>query len=249
MGPPRIADSIKCAERLRARNVKCAPAILAATLDASGIGQKSVRLKGKQPTSRSAAEKFGRAYFRKFYLSPATRVVSAAEMRTRARLIAAMLAQAAIPVRSILDAGCGIGLLRKPFAQVLPRARYTGLDASEYLCERYGWTLGSVVDYVPRAASDLVVCYDVLQYLDDRAAGRAIANLGRLARRALYFSALTREDWRENCDRRLTDRAVYLRPGEWYRRRLRRHFFYLGFGLWLRTGERPMLWDLESSIG
>ena len=174
--------------------------------------------------SRPGAEQFSAAYFRKFYLSSATRVVSAAEMRTRARLIAAILAQASIPVRNILDAGCGIGLLRKPFAEVWPRVRYTGLDASEYLCARYGWTLGSVVDYAPRAPSDLVVCYDVVQYLDDRSAGRAIANLGRLTRSALYFSALTREDWRDNCDRRLTDRAVHLRPGEWYRRRLRRQF-------------------------
>jgi SAM-dependent methyltransferase len=213
------------------------------------IGQKSVRLRGKHPRSRSAAERFGAGYFRKFYLSSATRVVSAAEMRTRARLIAAILAQASIPVRSILDAGCGIGLLRRPFAEVWPRARYTGLDSSEYLCTRYGWTQGSVVDYVPRAPSDLVVCYDVLQYLDDRAAGRAIANLGRLARSALYFSALTREDWRENCDRRLTDSAVHLRPGEWYRRRLRRHFSYLGLGMWLRKSQRPMLWDLETCRG
>jgi SAM-dependent methyltransferase len=192
------------------------------------------------------AQRFGPAYFRKFYLARATRVVSAAEMRTRARLIAAILAQAAIPVRSILDAGCGIGLLRKPFAEVWPRARYTGLDSSEYLCARYGWALGSVVDYAPRVPSDLLVCYDVLQYLDDRAAARAIGNFSRLSRSVLYFSALTREDWRENCDRRLTDRAVHLRPGEWYRRRLRRHFSYLGFGVWVRKGERPMLWDLES---
>ena len=92
--------------------------------------------------SRPGAEQFSAAYFRKFYLSSATRVVSAAEMRTRARLIAAILAQAPIPVRTILDAGCGIGLLRKPFAEVWPRVRYTGLDASEYLCARYGWTSG-----------------------------------------------------------------------------------------------------------
>ena len=98
------------------------------------------------------AQRFGPAYFRKFYLARATRVVSAAEMRTRARLIAAILAQAAIPVRTILDAGCGIGLLRKPFAEVWPRARYTGLDASEYLCARYGWALASVVDYAPQRA-------------------------------------------------------------------------------------------------
>src|ERR1700679_4176883 len=145
---------------------------------------------------------FGAAYFEKFYLSPATRVTDRAEMRNRARLIAAVLAHAAIPVRSILDAGCGIGLLRAPFARVLPRARYTGLDASEYLCARYGWVQGSIADYAPRRASDLVVCYDVLQYLDDREAARAVANLSRLTRAALYVSALTREDWRANCDRR-----------------------------------------------
>jgi SAM-dependent methyltransferase len=213
------------------------------------IRPETVRRNAKQPRLRTRTEKFGAAYFRKFYLSSATRVVSAAEMRTRARLIAAILAQASIPVRSVLDAGCGIGLLRKPFTEVWPRVRYAGLDASEYLCARYGWILGSVVDYTPRAPSDLLVCYDVLQYLDDRCAARALANFGRLTRSALYFSALTREDWRDNCDRRLTDRAVHLRPGEWYRRRLRRQFFYLGFGTWLRKGEHPLLWDLERSTG
>jgi predicted TPR repeat methyltransferase len=197
-----------------------------------------------RPTAR-----FGPAYFRKFYLNAATRVVTPAEMRVRARLIAAILAQAGIPVRSILDAGCGLGLLRKPFAAVLPRARYTGLEASDYLCARYGWTRGSVTDYAPRKPSDLTVCYDVLQYLGDREAARAIANLGRLTRAALYVSALTREDWRQNCDRTRTDRDVYLRPGDWYRARLKRHFRYLGFGVWLRKGVTPLLWDMERARG
>ena len=57
-------------------------------------------------------------------------------MRGRAQLIAAILRHAGIPVRSILDAGCGIGLLRKPFAAAMPRARYSGLEASEYLVAR-----------------------------------------------------------------------------------------------------------------
>jgi SAM-dependent methyltransferase len=188
---------------------------------------------------------FGPAYFRKFYLNAATRVVTPAEMRVRARLIAAILAQAGIPVRSIIDAGCGLGLLRKPFAEVLPRAHYTGLEASEYLCKRYGWTPGSVIDYKPRKPCDLAVCYDVLQYLDDREAARAIANLARLTRAALYVSALTGEDWRQNCDRTRTDRAVHLRPGDWYRTRLKRHFRFLGLGVWLRKGVNPLLWDME----
>jgi trans-aconitate methyltransferase len=168
-------------------------------------------------------------------------------MRARAQLIAAILRHAGIPVRSILDAGCGIGMLRKPFAAALPRARYTGLEASRYLCARYGWTQGSVADFSPRVRSDLVVCYDVLQYLDDREAGRAVANLARLTDAALYVSALTREDWRSNCDRSRTDRAVHLRPAEWYRRRLRRHFSHLGFGVWLRRDVTAILWDMERS--
>jgi SAM-dependent methyltransferase len=180
---------------------------------------------------------FGPAYFKKFYLSASTRVVTRGEMRGRARLIAA--------VRSIMDAGCGIGLLRAPFKEVLPRARYVGLEASDYLCARYGWTKGSVADYSPRRPCDLVVCYDVLQYLDDRDAARAVANLARLTRRALYISALTRDDWRENCDKTRTDGAVHLRPGDWYRRRLNRNFRYLGFGVWLRKDVTAILWDLE----
>ncbi len=107
----------------------------------------------------------------------ATRVTTAAEMRGRARLIAASCAHARIPVRSILDAGCGIGLLRKPFAAEFPRARYSGSRAA--IISAPG-TAGSRVPWsISRRAipSDLVVCYDVLQYLDDREAARAIANL------------------------------------------------------------------------
>jgi trans-aconitate methyltransferase len=188
---------------------------------------------------------FGAAYFRRYYFQAATRVTTTAEMRRRAELIAALLRHAAIPVRSILDAGCGIGLLRKAFAATLPRARYVGLESSAYLCARYGWTRGSLVDFAPRAPSDLVICYDVLQYLDDRDAARAIANLARLSGAALYVSALTRQDWRANCDRTRTDRAVHLRTGGWYRRRLRRHFNYVGFGVWLRKGVTAILWDME----
>jgi hypothetical protein len=191
------------------------------------------------------AARFDSAYFRKYYFDAATRVTSAAEMRGRARLIAAVLHHAGIPVRRILDAGCGIGLLRKAFAAEIPRARYQGLESSDFLCSRYRWTKGSVVDFAPRHPSDLVICYDVLQYLDDRDAARALANLPKLTRAAVYVSALTQEDWRENCDRSRTDGTVHLRPGDWYRRRLRRRFTYLGFGVWLRKDVTAILWDME----
>jgi 2-polyprenyl-3-methyl-5-hydroxy-6-metoxy-1,4-benzoquinol methylase len=166
-------------------------------------------------------------------------------MRSRAALIASALRQCQIPVRRILDAGCGIGLLRKPFKEYLPRVRYVGLESSEYLCGRFGWTLGSVVDFAARRPYDLVICYDVLQYLPDAEAARAIVNLSRLSQGALYVSALTTEDWRENCDRSRTDRAVHLRGGAWYRRRLNKWFRYVGFGIWVRKNVSAILWEME----
>ena len=189
---------------------------------------------------------FDAAFFKRFYFDPGTRVTTREEMSARAGLIAAILRHAQLPVRSILDAGCGIGLFKPAFARALKRARYVGLEASEYLCRRYGWTQGSVADFTPAAPFDLVVCYDVLQYLDERAAVRAMANLGRLSQVALYFSALTIEDWRRNCDRSRTDSAVRMRPAAWYRARLQRNFSHYGLGVWIRKTQDAHRWALES---
>ncbi len=200
------------------------------------------------PAAAADEANFGPAYFRRYYFNRSTRVIEPLEMRVRATLIATLLRQCGLAVSSILDAGCGIGSFRAPFAKLLPKAVYTGLERSSYLCSRYGWVNGSLVDFDPGRRYDLVVCYDVLQYLDDRAAAKAVANLARLAGTALYVSALTVEDWRHNCDQTLTDSAVHLRPADWYRRRLARRFRHLGFGVWVRRGERASLWELERPV-
>ena len=195
---------------------------------------------------KKTSTRFDAAWFKRFYFDPATRVTTREEMRARAELIAAILRHAGVPVDSILDAGCGIGLLKPAFARALKHADYVGLEASEYLCRRYGWTQGSIVDFKPASPFDLVVCYDVLQYLDDLAAARAMANLGRLTCDALYFSALTIEDWRRNCDRSRTDRDVNMRPAAWYRARLQRNFHYYGLGVWIHKTRETVRWALES---
>src|SRR5215467_8235543 len=115
-------------------------------------------------------------------------------MRARARLIAAFAVHAGLPVRRILEAGCGTGLLRGELLRLLPRAHYVALESSDYLCQRYGWLSGRIEEYRARTRFDLVICYDVLQYLSGPAAQRALANFGRLCRGVLYFSALTRHD-------------------------------------------------------
>jgi SAM-dependent methyltransferase len=194
--------------------------------------------------SRDAAS-FDRAWYQRFYLDARTAVTTAAQTRARARLLAACLRYLDIPVRRILDAGCGVGALRRPLLRELPGATYLGVDASPYLCARHGWRQGTVQDLRVRGRFDLVICYDVLQYMDDRDARRAIGNLRRACRGALYFGALTREDWESNCDRSATDRTSWMRPGDWYRQELGRGFVPVGLGIWLHGRTKVSLWDLE----
>ncbi len=188
---------------------------------------------------------FDRDYYQRFYFNPRTAVTSRAEMRARARLIAACVQYVGLPVGRILDAGCGVGLLRAPLKRALRTADYIGLEFSEYLCRRYGWRQGSIATLRTRERFDLVICYDVLQYLPTAQARRAIANLARVCRGALYFGALTLEDWRDNCDQTRTDRIPGLRRGAWYRRELARAFTPMGCGMWLKRGLPVTLWNLD----
>ena len=191
---------------------------------------------------------FDRAYYQRFYHDPGTAVTSRAEMRERAALIAAAVRHVGLPVQRILDAGCGVGLMRAPLVRRLPGARYVGLETSEYLCRRYGWQQGALQTLATREKYELVICYDVMQYLDTDGARRAIAKLTAVCRGMLYFGALTSGDWRRNCDQTRTDFLPGLRSAAWYRRELARGFEPLGCGLWLRRGAPVTVWDLDRAV-
>jgi 2-polyprenyl-3-methyl-5-hydroxy-6-metoxy-1,4-benzoquinol methylase len=193
-----------------------------------------------------AQRAFDPQYYRRYYYDPRTAVTTRREMQARARLIAAFTEHIGLPVRRVLDAGCGTGMLRAPLKRLLPKAEYVGLETSEYLCRRYGWQSGRLEDYRPAKPFDLVICYDVLQYLDAQGAAGALANFARLCRGVLYFSALTRRDWQWNCDQTRTDPHVHRRAGRWYRLRLQRNFREVGTGFWLRRGVPLTVWELES---
>src|ERR1700674_5042858 len=99
---------------------------------------------------------FDRAYYQRFYFNRRTAVTTRAEMRARARLITGCVDYIGLPVAKILDAGCGVGLLRTPLLQQLKHASYTGLEFSDYLCRRYGWQQGSIETFHTRQRFDLV---------------------------------------------------------------------------------------------
>jgi 2-polyprenyl-3-methyl-5-hydroxy-6-metoxy-1,4-benzoquinol methylase len=188
---------------------------------------------------------FDEAFFERYYGDPATRVADTGDAERIAGLIAGIVRYIELPVRRILDAGCGVGMLKEPLRTLFPKARYEGLEYSAYLCRRHGWIEGSLADYAPKAPYDLVVCHDVLQYLDDATAARAIRNLACLSRGALYLSVLTRRDWTQAADQSRTDRTVHLRTADWYRRRLRRGFRHVGGGVHVARSLEPILWELE----
>jgi 2-polyprenyl-3-methyl-5-hydroxy-6-metoxy-1,4-benzoquinol methylase len=188
--------------------------------------------------------RFDKAYYDRFYRHPATRAVTPAASRRQAEFIAAYLKHLELPVRRILDIGCGVGTTLRALGRQFPRARLQGVEVSEYLCERYGWAHGSVTDYQTRTPFDLVMCNDVLAYLDDADCSRALANLARLTRGAAYLSVLTTDD-AELYDPARTDGRQRRRPAAWYRRRLNRHFVNVGGGLHLKRPLEVVVWSLD----
>lgn len=193
--------------------------------------------------------KFDEKYYDRFYGSPRDRAAYRREEERLGDFVCSYLKYLGQPVRRVVDIGCGLGQWRQIIARHFPRASYTGVEQSEYLCTKFGWVHGSAVDFESPAPFDLVICKDTLQYLSPKAFRAAAANLAALCRGVIYVSVLTTEDWKDVCDRKRTDDRVYLRTGDWYRGVLDRHFTNLGGGVFLSPQSQALPWELEKLEG
>ncbi len=193
---------------------------------------------------------FDEAYYQRYYFDKKTSGVDPAHVARLGAFVCSYLKYLRVPVRRVLDVGCGIGLWREALALHFPEAQYHGVEVSDYLCARYGWERGSVVDYRCAEPFDLVICQGVLPYLSEADLKRALHNLSTLSRGALYVEAVTREDYeRDTIDETLTDPRLFRHPGQLYRRGLAQGFTELGGGIWLsRRAELP-LFELECAGG
>ena len=145
---------------------------------------------------------FDAGFYQRYYVDAATRVASRADSLRLGRMICAWTDYLGFRVHRVLDAGCGLGQMRVPVRQFFPRASYTGLEVSEYLCRRHGWVRGSLADYRPRAPFD---CdrHDVLHCRRTRDV-RALMNSAGVAGPVLQRA----DPRRRNADRSRTDSAV-----------------------------------------
>ena len=196
--------------------------------------------------SSTHAEVFDEAYYQRYYFNKKTSVVDPAHVQNLGAFVSSYVKYLRVPVRRVLDLGCGIGLWRDVVAQHFPQAAFHGVEISDYLCGRFGWERGSVLDYRASAPFDLVICQGVLPYLSAGDAYTAMRNLGRLCQGALYVEAITREDCDHKLvDESLTDPQMHQHPASLYRRSLSHDFKELGGGLWLSRSSDVPVFALE----
>jgi predicted TPR repeat methyltransferase len=185
---------------------------------------------------------FDEAYYQRYYFDKKTSVVDPEHVQRLGAFVCSYLQFIRVPVRRVLDVGCGIGLWRDVIKRHYPHAEFHGVEFSEYLCGRFGWERGSVVNYTAKTPFDLVICQGVLPYLSAADAKLAMQNLGRLSCGALYVEAVAREDFEQDIvDDTLTDPRLFKHRAQLYRQGLADGFTELGGGVWLsRKSDLPV---------
>lgn len=197
-------------------------------------------------TSSPARKAFDADYYEYYYGNKRTRAVAPEDTVRQANFVLAYMAYIKLPVKQVLDVGCGLGLWQAPLLAQHPKAKYRGVEYSEFLCQKFGWIQSRAETYRDGRLYDLIICQSVLQYLTDRQALQAIRNFAGMCRGALYLEAPTKKDWAQNVDRTSTDGNVNLRTAAWYRRALKPYFIDAGGGLFVAHESPAVFYELEA---
>ena len=176
-------------------------------------------------------KRYDRGYFDRWYRG-ARRITSDTDVRRKVTM-AATVAEYFLrrPLRNVLDVGCGETPWRRHLKALRPRASYRGIDPSPYVARKFRVLQASFGDLPSlriKERFDLVVCADVLHYLDESEIRRGLRAIVPLARGVLFFEVLTRED-----DIVGDLEGMIRRPAKWYR-----HLFTTA-GL---TAAAPYIW-------
>lgn len=162
---------------------------------------------------------YDQRYFDRWYRGRSP-IVSEAELRRKAETAVALaeyfLRRA---VHNVIDIGCGEAAWLMPLRAMRPRVRYAGFDPSEYAVAAFGASRnirrGSFADLDSlgiRERFDLLICADVLHYLEDDEILRGLPAAVRLMRGVAFLEVITREDSVHG-----DTLGLKRRPARWYR--------------------------------
>jgi SAM-dependent methyltransferase len=160
-------------------------------------------------------KRYDRAYFDRWYRG-AQQITSDSEVRRKV-MMAVSVAEYFLrrSLRNVLDVGCGETPWRAHLKAIRPRASYRGIDPSPYVAQKFRVLQASVGDLPSlriKERFDLVVCADVLHYLDEPEIRRGLRAMVSLARGVMFLEVLTRED-----DIVGDIEGMIRRPARWYR--------------------------------
>lgn len=145
---------------------------------------------------------YDRAYFDRWYRDPDDRVTTRQGLERKVRMVISVTEYVlGRRVRTVLDVGCG----EAPWYPLLRRLRhdirYIGVDSSDYVLARFGAARhirrGTLADLdamrLPRRL-DLIVCADVLQYVDNPELVLGLRSIRRLLGGVAYIETFAAED-------------------------------------------------------
>ncbi|HEY4130806.1 MAG TPA: methyltransferase domain-containing protein, partial [Gemmatimonadaceae bacterium] len=156
---------------------------------------------------------YDRAYFDRWYRDPTDRVTTRDALARKVHMAVA-LAEFLLGdrIRTVLDVGCGEATWYPVLRRIRRDVRYIGVDSSDYVLARFGksrnvrrGTFGDLHTLKLRGPFDLIVCADVLQYVDTKDIGRGLKTIRKLLGGVAYVESFTtndymegdRTDWRE----------------------------------------------------
>lgn len=162
---------------------------------------------------------YDRTYFDRWYRGRSP-IVSIAELHRKVETAVALTEYfLQRTIRNVIDIGCGEAPWLMQLQAMRPRIRYAGFDPSDYAVAQFGESrnvrrssLGDLASLGIRERFDLLVCADVLHYLEDDEIVRGIPAAARLMRGAAFLDVITREDMVRG-----DTFGLKRRPARWYR--------------------------------
>ena len=169
-------------------------------------------------------KQYDRAYFRRWYHDPRTRISSGRALERKVHLaVSAAEYLLARRVRTVLDIGCGEASWHDVLKTMRRGVSYLGIDSSAYAVRAFGrtgrvrqGTFGALRALRLRRGFDLIVCADVLQYVPDVELAPGLREIRNLLGGVAYIEAFTRDDDMEG-----DMEGWHVRSGATYRRLFR----------------------------